>query len=154
MSALDAIIENLDKLPDMLDEYEQMIDEEEVAKNLQIKGKVLERANTEQAGWLMYYSSRKAEIYSVMKWMETKLSAVRGRYFKTYTEHYSRELSDRQKDKYIDNEAEVLAQMEIYLRVKELHEKYQAVVDAFQARGYALKNITEIRIRSLEDTVI
>jgi hypothetical protein len=154
LSALDRIVDNLGKLPEVLEEYEQALDTKTVEDNLRIKGKVLETANSEQPGWLLYYDSRRAELYALMKWLESRLAAVRGKYFKQYTEHYSRELSDRQKDKYIDNEQQVQVQLELYLQVKELHDRFQAVVDAFQARGFALKNITELRIRSLEDSVI
>jgi hypothetical protein len=154
MNILDRIADNLELLPEIIEEYETLIDEEEVAKRLRIKGKVLETANTEQSGWQYYYETRKAEVHSLVKWLEAKLAAVRGKHFKKYTEHYSRELSDRQKDKYIDNEKEVLAQLEVYLQAKELYEKYEAVCDAFKSRGFALRNITEIRIRSLEDTII
>ncbi len=154
MSPLDKIAQDITLLPDVLAEYEALIEEEAVKANLFIKGKVLETANTEQSGWVFYYSSRKAEVYSIVKWLEAKLGAVRGKFFKQYTEHYTRELNDRTKDKYIDNEKEVLAQLELYLQVKELHEKYVAVCDAFTARGFALRNITELRIRSLEDSII
>lgn len=154
MNVLDKISQDISLLPDIIEEYENLIDEEEVAKKLQIRGKALETANTEQASWQFYFETRKAEIHSIVKWLEGKLAAVRGKYFKTYTEHYSRELSDRQKDKYIDNEKDVLDQLEVYLQVKELYEKYEAVCNAFKSRGFALRNITEIRIRSLEDTII
>lgn len=154
MSALDRLASNYELLPEILQEYEDLIDEEAVAKHLAIKGKVLESANTEQASWQFYYETRKAEVYAVVKWLEGKLAAVRGKHFKLYTEHYSRELNDRTKDKYIDNEEEVLNQLQIYLTFKELHEKYEAVCEAFRSRGFALRNITEIRIRSLEDTTI
>lgn len=154
MNGLDVITKNIDKLPDVIAYYEDLIDEEEIAKHLAIKGKRLEVANTEQASWVFFYETKRAEVYAMVKWLETKLAALRGKHFKTYTEHYSRELNDRQKDKYIDNEPTVLAQMEIYLRVKELHEKLEAVCEAFKARGFALRNITEVRIRSLEDTTI
>jgi hypothetical protein len=154
LSALDRIVGNIHRLPAVLEEYERGLDQETVEANLAIKGKVLEVANTEQAGWLLYYSSRKAELYALLKWLEGQLSAVRGKHFRAYTEHYQRELSDRQKDKYIDNEQDVQVQLELYLTVKEMHDRYEAVVDAFQARGFALRNITELRIRSLEDSVI
>lgn len=154
MSALDTIANNLEKLPDILNEYDELIDEEAVALQLSLKGKVLTVANAEQSAWLFYYKARKAEVHAIVKFLEGKLAALRGRFFKQYTEHYQRELSDRQKDKYIDNEPQVADMLEIYLRVKELYEKYEAVVDAFEARGFALKNITELRIRSMEDAII
>lgn len=154
MSALDKLAEKPEIIPELLEEYEELIEESLVKERLAIKGKVLETANTEQASWQYYYESRKAELHAVVKWLEGKLSAIRGKHWKRYTEHYSRELDGRTKDKYIDNEEEVLTQLQIYLTFKELYEKYEAVCEAFRSRGFALRNITEIRIRSLEDTVI
>lgn len=153
-SALDRIVGNLNKLPEVLEEYEAALDEDAVSKNLTIKGKVLETANAEQAGWLMYYGARRAELGSLLKWLDGKLAALRGKHYKAYTEHYQRELSDRQKEKYIDFEPDVLVQLELYATVEELYERYKAVEKAFEARGFALKNITELRIRSLHDSVI
>ena len=71
-----------------------------------------------------------------------------------FTETYNRELSDRQKEKYIDNEEQYLSQYEIYLEIKDVYEQYEAVCNAFQSRGYALNNITKIRVASLEDVII
>lgn len=154
MSPFDKLTQNIELLPDIIAEYEALIEEETVKEHLLIKGKNLETANTEHASWSFYYNTRKAEMYSIVKWFEGKLHAKRGKFFKRYTENYSRELTDRVKDKYIDNEKEVLDQLELYLQVKELHEKYVAVCDAFTVRGFALRNITELRIRSLEDSII
>lgn len=151
---LDDIVDDLSTLPDVLTTYEELIDEDAVASDLRIKGKVLETANTEQASLQYYYETRKAEVHAITKWLESQVSAIRGKHFKKYTEHYARELSDRQKDRYIDNEQDVLVQLELFYRAKELYEKYEAVCDAFRSRGFALRNITELRIRSVHDTEI
>jgi hypothetical protein len=44
--------------------------------------------------------------------------------------------------------------LELYLEVKDLHDRYAAVVDAFRSRGFALNNITKIRVAALEDVTI
>jgi hypothetical protein len=154
MSALDKLASNYDLIPEILTEYEDLIDEELVAERLRIKGKVLERVATQQASWQFYYGSRKAELYACVKWVEAKIASIRGKHWKNYTEHYSRELNDRTKDKYIDNEQEVMNQIQIYLTFKELHERYEAVCDAFKSQGFMIRHITELRIRSLEDSII
>jgi hypothetical protein len=43
---------------------------------------------------------------------------------------------------------------QVLLTVEELQKKYTSVVEAFQARGYALRNITSIRVASMEDVVL
>ncbi len=152
MSLIQRLGEDYKNLPDILEEYEKGL--EEVEPRLIIKGKNLEAANAEQAGWQLYYESRRADLHALVKFFEAKTAASRGKLFKKYTETYNRTLSDRQKDKYIDNEEKYLTQLEIYLEIKEVYEKYEAVCDAFRSRGYALNNITKIRVASLESVNI
>lgn len=151
MSLIQRLGEDYKNLPDILEEYEKGL--EEVEPHLLIKGKNLEAANAEQAGWQLYYESRRADLYSLVKFFEAKTAAVRGMLFKKMNT-YNQSLSDRQKDKYIDNEEKYLTQIEIYLEIKEVYEKYEAVCDAFRSRGYALNNITKIRVASLESVII
>lgn len=140
--------EQFEDLASTLAPYDEEI--EKVPERLQVRGKVLGVALQEQADWLYFYSVRLAELQKLTKYAESRVEATRGRLFRGYTEKYTRELSDRQKDKYIDNEDAYLQMHQIYLEVKELHEKYSAAVDAFVARGYALKNLIDARINSME----
>lgn len=152
MSLIHRLGENYQNLPDILAEYEKELSF--VEERLEIRGKRLEVANTEHAAWQYYYETRCADLHTLVKFFEGKTAAARGKLFKKYTETYNRELSDRQKDKYIDNDEAYLSQYELYLEVKEVHEKYQAVCNAFQSRGYALNNITKLRVAALEDVII
>lgn len=126
-------------------------DLEQAKANLEIKGKNLEQANKEQASWRYFYDARKSELAALLKHFEVQLDKVRSRLFKGL-EKYPKDLSDRAKDKYIDNEQDYLDVHEVYLEVKEMHDKYAALSAAFEARGFALRNITEIRVHSLEFT--
>lgn len=152
MSLIERLGKDCKNLPNILIEYEKELEGFEA--KLTIKGKNLETANAEHAGWHLYYDTRKAELYSLVKFFEGKTAAARGKLFKKYTETYNRELSDRQKDQYINNDDVYLRQLEIYLEIKEVYSKYEAVCNAFQSRGYSLNNITKIRIASLESAVI
>ena len=138
-----------EKLPDVLAEYEAAIGDAEALIN--IKGKKLENANVENPAWQHYYDQKRIELYTLVKYFEAEVARVRGKLFKNYKENHSRELSEREISRYIDNEKAYLDKNELYLEVKELYEKYQAIVTAFTTRGYALNNITKIRVASLED---
>ncbi len=151
LSLIERLGEDYKNLPDILAEYEKGL--EEVEENLNITGKRLEAANSEHAAWQLYYDSRRADLYILLKYFEAKTTAVRGMLFKKMNS-FNQTLSDRQKDKYIDNEEKYLTQLEIYLEVKGTYEKYEAICNAFKSRGYALNNITKIRVASLEDVVI
>jgi len=147
-----SLLERLDEIPNVIAEYEKGL--EEVESRLVIKGKNLESANAEHAAWQLYYDSRRTDLYTLLKFFDAKTAAARGKLFKKFTEHYNRDLSDRQKDQYINNEETYLNQLEIYLEIKEIYEKYEAVCNAFKSRGFALNNITKIRVASLEGIII
>lgn len=152
MSRLVDIGKNLEKLPDVINEYEQyLVGVEDIIK---IQGKTIERANLENPAWQLNYDQKRIELHTILKYIEGQVSRIRGKLFRSYTESHQRELSDRAKDKYIDNEEAYLDMYEIYLEIKEIYDKYQAVCDAFQTRGYALNNIVKIRVVSLEDVTI
>ena len=127
---------------------------EEAEANLKIEGKSLEKANRENASWQYYYQQRFVELNSLTKYFEREVDRVRGKLFKSLTEINNRDLSDRAKDKYIDNEQAFLDINEIFLEVKEVRDFFEALVENFRNRGYALKNITEIRVAQLEDVLI
>lgn len=149
MTRIAALGSKLEHLPDILERYENELDGAEL--QIKLEGKKLEHANVENASWQVFYDQRRIELKTVVDYLDARVQKIRGRLFRSYTESHQRELSDRAKDKYIDNEQAFLDMYELYLEAKELYNKYQAVVDAFTTRGYALNNITKIRVASLED---
>lgn len=149
MSIILKLGEKYSKLPDLLSQYED--DLEDVTDILEIKGKRLEAANVENSPWQHYYDQRKIELYTLMKYFEMEEVRVRGKLFRSYKEGHSRDLNEREIAKYIDAEEAYLTVHQLYLEVQELYKKYDAVVNAFTARGYSLNNITKIRCNALED---
>lgn len=152
MSRIPDLGEKFGKLPEVLAQYENELDG--VEENLRLKGKLVDHANRENPTWLHYYDSRRVELSILMKFFEGQLDRVRGKLFKNLTVTSQKDLSDRAKDKYIDNEKEYLDMLEVSLEVREVLGKYESVVKAYEARGYALKNITDIRVSALENAVI
>lgn len=139
-------------LPNIIEKYElYLIDAE---KNLKVKGKSLQQANQEHASWLYYYDVRRQELNVLVKYLEREVERVRGKLWKGYTETYDRDLNYRDKDNYINNEPAYLTNNEMLLEVTDLYKKYDAVVEAFKARGYALNNIVKIRTSAIEDDPI
>lgn len=152
MSRIPDLGKGYENLAAVLAEYDKAL--EEADDILEVKGKTLEQANKENPAWQAYYDQKRIELKTLVDYMEMQVNRVRGRLFKSYTETYQRDITDRAKDKYIDNEEAFLTTNEIYLEVKEMHNRYQAIVDGFTSRGYALNNITKIRVASLEDVML
>lgn len=152
MSVIFDVTDDLSNIPDILDRYDQALDGHE--ENLRIKGKNLEQANVENPSWLAYYDQRKIELNSLARFIDMKLEQEKGKLWKAYTENYSRELGSRDKEQYISKESSYLKIYQILIIIEELLKKYSSVVDAFQNRGYALRNITSLRVSSMEDVVL
>lgn len=149
ISMVGAQYEHLDEI---LEEYRQLI--EQAPANLRIIGKPLGKANGEQAGWSAYYDERRVELKTLMKHVEMRVASVRGKLYRQYTEIHSRELSDRMKDKYIDNDSDYITMNEVLIEVEEVYEKMAAIVEAFKARGFALRNMTELAVHEITETTI
>lgn len=152
MSRISDLGKEFKNIPTVLAEYEAAL--EGVEDILNLKGKTLEQANKENPSWQVYYDQKKIELKTVVDYMELQVQRVRGRLFKSYTETYQRDLSDRAKEKYIDHEEKYLTVYEIYLEVKDLYNRYQSVVEGFTARGYALSSITRARVADVQDHLL
>lgn len=146
-----ALGKEYENLNEVLAPYiEELVDKD---IHLKIEGKLLEHANREQPSWISFFDERRIELSTYVKFFEMEVGRVRARILKNM-EKYPRELSDRAKDKYIDGHEDYLEVYEKYLSVKELHGLYESVVESFKQRGFALRNITNIRVAALEDVVI
>lgn len=152
MSATSKLTPNLSNFYEILAVYEN--DLAECQQNLTIKGKTLEFALKEQPTWSAYYGERAAELSSLVKFMDMHVNRIRGHHTVRYKENYNPALSERMMDKYIDKEEDFLDMYEMYLEVKELHEKYVMVLEAFNRRGFALRDITQSRIAEIQGVTL
>jgi len=148
MSKINDLGEKYQNLPEILAVYDKDLEDAEV--RLKIKGKKLEVSNSENSAWLHYYDQRRAELKSLVKFFQMEEDRIRGTLYKSYKENYSRALGERDILKYIDSENDYLKIHSILIEVEEMYELYQAVVNAFTTRNYALSNITKLRVAQLE----
>lgn len=150
--ALDLIRENFANVPRVIEVYNQYLQPFKI--DLQIKGKSIERANVEQASLLSYYDERRVELRAIMQYLEMNLEKVYGRKWKQYTENYNRELSPKDKEQYIKHDPEYITHREIFIEVEELYKQFESAVESFKARGYALNNITKIKVSQVSDVIL
>lgn len=139
-------------LPALIAEYEQAF--ENVEEHLRLGGKALDKSLAEQGAWPIYYAQRRAELKTIMKYLDAQVAAVRGRVARRYNENSSIKLGERMLNNYIDADDEFLKINELYLEVGELHEKYDAAVDAFDKRGFALRDLTAARVASIQNAIL
>lgn len=152
MSGFKDLEKDFSNLDAVLAPYLKVLDG--VEENIAISGKTLEKANIEQASWHAYYDERRVELKCLAEFLQMQVSRIRGAQTKKYTEQYSYDLPERTKEKYIDKDEAFLDINEVYLEVYELYRKFDSIVEAFKSRGFALRNITQIRVASLEDVIL
>lgn len=138
-----------EKLPDVLGQYIKDLDD--LKDIVRLKGKKLEVANRENPAWYLYYRERKVELGTLVKYFEGEVSRIRGKLYREYKERYSIDLGEREIGRYIDHDEKYLTLYHMLLEVKEIHDQYDGAVDTLTTRGYALNNITKIRVAGLED---
>ncbi len=139
-------------LPVILADYEKEL--KGFYDKINLDGANLEKANRENPSWLHYYDSRRVELSTIVDFLSMKVKEARGKLYKSYTENNMVTLNDRAKDKYIDAEPAYIIPYQVLLEAKEVYDQYVSVVESLRARGYALNNITRIRVSSLEDAEI
>lgn len=138
----------LTDIPGIIEKYEK--DLSAYKDNLAVSGKTLERALKEQPTWSAYYGERLCELNTLVKYMETQVKCVRGKLTVQYNENYNPSLSERMMDKYIDREEDYLLMYDFMLELKEIKDKYELVLDAFNRRGFALRDLTLAMVNEIQ----
>lgn len=152
MSVIFDIKPDLSNIVEILDKYERAL--AGVDKELELKGKPIQQANSENPSLLAYYDERKVELKSLMQFVDMHVEKVKGELWQRYTENHSRDLSSRDKDMYIKKDPEYLKRYQLFLCVQDLYMRYEATVEAFVARGFSLRNITNLRVAQIENGTI
>lgn len=139
-------------LPLILEKHMLLIDQAD--SRLIMSGKTIETCLKEQGAYPIQYAVAKSELNAICKYITAEIGKIRGELYRKYVEDYSRELSDRGRNQYIDTDTTYLNYNQLLIEVEELYEQMTAVVDAFQTRGFALRDTTTIRVNQLHNTVI
>jgi hypothetical protein len=129
-----------------------LIDQAE--SRLMMSGKTIETCLKEQGAYPIQYAVAKSELNAICKYITAEIGKIRGDLFRNYMVNHTREMSDRARDKWIDADTTYLNYNQLLIEVEELYEQMSAVVDAFQTRGFALRDTTTIRVNQLHNTVI
>lgn len=152
MSVIFDIKPDLSNLVEILDRYERAY--ASFTSDVQLKGKQIGNANSENPSLLAYYDERRAELKSIMQFVEMHVDKVKGELWVKYTEVHSRELGPKDKEMYIKKDPEYLKRYQLFLCVQELYTRYVAAVDAFINRGFSLRNITNLRVAQVENGIM
>lgn len=140
-----SIVNDISTLPGILDKHREIIKDSK--DHIKVKDKTpgnIVSENMYQASYLSYYDELRIHIKKILKYLTIKEESEYGKYWRMYTENFSRELNSKDKEHYIKNEKGYNAIRELVLEVSEIYEQYDSIVNALNSKGYALNNITKI----------
>ncbi|MGZ8924287.1 MAG: hypothetical protein ACXW2E_00255 [Nitrososphaeraceae archaeon] len=149
---LQLLSKDITRLSVILDTYEkELIDYD---KHLQIKGKTIAEALKEQASYSAIYNEKTCELSTILKFLEGMIKQERSRLIRMYNENYNPALSERMIEKYIDNEDSYLKLHKNWIEVNDLLEKSKMITDAFNRRGFALRDLTMIYVNEIQGVIM
>lgn len=119
-----------------------------------MKGKQLGECQREQASLAYYYGVKKVEVGAILKRVENRIAAIRGRLYQHIKEHSSFDLSDRMIDKYVDASDDYQNAADVQEYAEEVYKKYCEIEKAFDKRGFAIRDYTESRVHQIHKDVI
>lgn len=148
MSLVDELGDDYCNLSNILQKFKtELLDAKE---KIDPTGKLLEQSLSKNSAWLHYYDSRRNKLVTLVKFFLMECNRVRGELYRKYKENYSRELGERDINKYIDADPAWLEKYQILMEVEEIEGEYKVIVECLKAQNYTLGHMTKLRIANLE----
>ena len=122
-------------------------------EKLKIHGELQKQA-AEQPAWLGRYDEIRAELKALRNWYDGKAKRRRGTLYREFLEQYSRALQHRDIEQYINSDKRWQSADDVYQEVALIHDKFDSLVEAFRAKGWAISHIVKLRVAGLEDAIV
>lgn len=142
----------LSKIPELLGALE--VDVQQVELDLAIRGKSLEEANREQPELYFKYNFIYQKLKAIAKMIDCKIDHAKSLKYKNYKSGSNVSLNTTDLNQWVTGEKDIQAMYTVAILLDEYLYQYDAIVKAFEMRGYSLKNVTESRINAVNSMVI
>lgn len=114
----------------------------------------IEKNAQELSGIMSYRFIQLQEIEAILKYLNIKYDKLRSDFYRKYTEHYNRELSDRSIEKYIDGEDDVVSMCMLINEISLVRNKYLGLIKGLDVKQYQISNIIKLRTVGLESATL
>jgi hypothetical protein len=152
MSFLFRLSENLEKVIEHIAKYETAIAEAEELFNME--GKKLEYLCRVLPANIVRYDEYHNELKSLEDYLKAKRDVIESKLWKKYVEGYSRALSTRDIQAYIQGDAEYVSYTELILEVVHVKTQIKSIVEAFGQMGWMLSHVTKLRVAEMQDAIL
>lgn len=142
----------LDKIIPILAKYEEKIAAAEPIFILE--GRRIEEISRTLPHHQSSYDQSHQEIKALEDWIQNIKEKKVGKLWKKYNEGYSRALSARDIQAYINSDQEIVDLNQILIEATVIKNKLGAIVEALKQIGWMLKSITALRVAEMQDAIL
>ncbi len=142
------VVADLGNIPDFIAHYERELDE--ARKECKIGG-LIERAIKELPGNTEHRFNQLQEIEAVLNYLNIQLRKIRRKHFQKYLEGYTRALTSRDAEKYVDGEDEVIDYETIINEVAYLRNRWLGIMKGLDTKQWQMGHVVRLRTAGMED---
>lgn len=145
------VSKDISKLPDAIAYYES---EYTIAKReCDIKG-IIEKEAARLPGIVENRFSQLQEIEAILDLLNNELKRLRSIHYRRYTEHYNRQLTSRDCERFVETENDVHDMNLLVGEFALVRNKWLAISKGLDQKQWQITNITKLRVAGLDDATI
>jgi len=148
MSWYAKVSQDIAHLPDCLDHFYNEL--ESARSEVKIYGNV-EKASASLPGIVEQRFNQLQEIEAILEYLNIELRRIRTKTFRKYLEHYNRDLSSRDCEKFVEGEADVIDMEKVINEFAMLRNQWLGIIKGLDIKQWQLGNIIKLRAAGLED---
>jgi hypothetical protein len=145
------VTKNLGELPAFIDYYNDEL--QEAKREVRIGGNVEQNIKL-LPGVTEHRFNQLQEIEAVLNYLNIELRKIRRKHFQKYLEAYSRALTSRDAEKYVDGEGEVIDMDMIINEVALLRNRWLGIMKGLDTKQWQMGHIVKLRTAGMEDVSV
>lgn len=131
-----------------IDHYEKQI--LDARKDIILTGNIEKHAR-DMPGIIEFRFYQLQEIESILEYLNIELRQKRSQVFRKYLEHYNKQLSSRDAEKYVDGEQEIVNMQHLINEFSLVRNTMMGIIKALEQKSFSINNIIKLRSAGLED---
>jgi len=145
---LNKVRNNVGNIVNAISYYETQI--EEAKKELSLRGSV-EKHSRDMPGVVEYRFYQLQEIEAILEYLNIEHRKLRSKEFRKFLEHYNRQLSSRDAEKYVDGVDSVVDMQHVINEFSLVRNQMQGIIKSLDQKSFSISNIIKLRAAGLED---
>ena len=142
------VVADLGNIPDFISAFENEL--EDAKRDVRLAG-LVEKNITALPGITEHRFNQLQEIEAILNYLNIQLRKIRRKHFQKYLEGYSRMLTSRDAEKYVDGEEEVIDFETIINEVALLRNRWLGIMKGLDSKSWMSGHIVRLRTAGMED---